>query len=434
MKPTKLVFWSAIAWGLLGLAASFGEGFAKPWLGLGGVAAAVMLLDMIWLAARKPPRAERKLPGRFALGEYQDVEVVLHNPRRHRVRVMMFDGIPPEAETEHLPWEGEVPADSFTRVIYQARMMKRGKVHFTPVQLLEESPLRFWQRKAVAAETAEVRVYPNYEPIIQFALLALMHRESQMGIVKRNWVGMSREFHQLREYHESDVLSQVDWKATAKRHQLISREYQEQRDQNIILMVDSGRRMRAMDGALSQFDHCLNAMLLLSYFALRQGDHVGVLGFGGTKRWLPPVKGQHSMPVILNHLYDFETSTDPSDFREAAEMLAARQKRRALVILLTNLRSEDNSLILPALKLIRRRHLVLLASLREKTLEEGLKRPVNTHEDALKHGATHLYFEERRQLIEQIAAFGVSMVDTTPQNLPITLTNRYFEIKRSGML
>ena len=118
-----------------------------------------------------------------------------------------------------------------------------------------------------------------------------------------------------------DSLSQIDWKASSKRQSLISRDFQEQLDQSVILMLDCGRRMRTIDGEISQFDHCLNAMLLISYVALRQGDQVGILSFGGTERWLPPVKGASSMTTVLNHLYDYETSPFPSDFSEAAERL-----------------------------------------------------------------------------------------------------------------
>ncbi|MDC0321645.1 DUF58 domain-containing protein, partial [Akkermansiaceae bacterium] len=178
------------------------------------------------------------------------------------------------------------------------------------------SLLGFWSRGVKIGDKGKVKVYPNYQPVLSYALMAMAHRQEHTGIIRKNRAGLSRDFHQLRDYQMGDSLSQIDWKASSKRQSLISRDFQEQLDQSVILMLDCGRRMRTIDGEISQFDHCLNAMLLISYVALRQGDQVGILSFGGTDRWLPPVKGASSMTTVLNHLYDYETSPFPSDFSE----------------------------------------------------------------------------------------------------------------------
>jgi uncharacterized protein (DUF58 family) len=201
-----------------------------------------------------------------------------------------------------------------------------------------------------AGEAKIVPVFPDYEPVLQYALLALANQEQQMGIQHRQRKGVSREFHQLRDYQEGDLLNQVDWKATSRRLALVSREFREQRDQNVVFLMDAGRRMRAMDGELPQFDHCLNAVLLLCYIALRQGDNVGVSAFGGVEKWLPPVKGPRAMTTLLHHLYDYETTPHPSDFAEAAGIILSRQRKRSLVILLTNLRGEDSEDVLAAVQ------------------------------------------------------------------------------------
>ena len=277
-------------------------------------------------------------------------------------------------------------------------------------------------------------MYPNFEPVIRFNLLSMENRADQMGIISRNLAGVSKEFHQLRDYQEGDAISQIDWKATSRRASLISREYQQQRDQIIIFAVDCGRRMRAMDGDLSQFDHSLNAILLLAQMALRQGDSVGILGFGGTNRWLPPVKGGHMMPTLLNHLYDYQTSTEPTDFGEAVERLMVRQKRRAMIVFLTNLRSEDSTHLVAPLQQLRKKHLVLLASLREKSVGDILNKEVATLDEALTCAATHLYLEERSALLATLNSQRIKIVDATAEQLPIELVNRYLEIKKEGQL
>lgn len=434
MTPTVRLIHACLALAVLGLVASLWDGLAPFWLLAGGTLAVVLVADAFLVYLLKMPGASRKIPGRFALNSEAEVELVLANPGRIPVRVSLFDGIPPESRSREMPWQGEIPARRELRLIYPIRLLRRGILEFTPAYLRLLSPLGFWHRRARAGEAQEAHVYPNFEPILRLMLLAVQHRENQMGIIKKNLAGVSREFHQLRDYHEGDTLAQIDWKATSKRLSLVSREYEEQRDQTIVLMLDCGRRMRSMDGDLPQFDHCLNSMLLLSHVALRQGDQIGVLGFGESTSWFPPVKGQHSMNAVLNHLYDFETQPVPSDYAEAVQICLQRQKRRALVIVLTNLRSEDSKELEPALRSLRSRHLVMLASLREREVERRIHGEIRTLDQALSYNSAHLYAESREQVLGRLRNFGILTLDETAQALPVALSNRYLEIKQMGMI
>jgi uncharacterized protein (DUF58 family) len=192
--------------------------------------------------------------------------------------------------------------------------------------------------------------------------------------------------------------------------------------------------MRAMDGELSQFDHCLNAMLLISYIALRQSDEVGVVGFGGVQRRLKPVKGPSAMPKILNHLYDYETTSQPSDFGEAAERVMACQKRRSLVILLTNLRTEDSANLIKAVRVMQKRHVVLVATLKEAEMEARTSRPISSLHDALTYGALSNYLQQRQQVLDQLRAHRIFTVDETAQHLAVALANKYLDVKAGGLL
>lgn len=371
------------------------------------------------------PVVERTLPGRFAIGIEQSVSIKLHNKGSMPMRVQCFDGLPKDAVSDEMPWAGKLPARGHTALKYPVTISERGMKEFEAAHLRVFSPLSLWTRRCRSGETQSTRVYPNYEPVLRYALLAMANRAEQMGIVKKNRTGMSREFHQLRDYHLGDQLSKIDWKATSKRLSLISRDYQEQRDQTVILAIDCGRRMRALDGGVPQFDHCLNGILLLAYTALRQGDHVGIIGIGGSDRWLPPVKGVQSMTTILNHLYDYETSSAPSDFSEAAEKLLTRQRRRALVIMLSNIRGEDGHQLIEPLRMIRRRHVTILASLREEGVAKRMKEPAASLDDALEVGATAIYLEERAKVLSELRQHGVFTVDSLSKELPVAMANAY---------
>jgi len=269
---------------------------------------------------------------------------------------------------------------------------------------------------------------------MKYTLLATDQRLNQMGILRKRRRGEGLDFHQLREYRDGDSLRQIDWNATARIRKLISRDYQEERDQQVVFLLDCGRRMLAQDDELSHFDHTLNAILLLSHVALRQGDAVGLMTFSGHERWLPPKKSIANVNAILNVIYDLQPSLNSPDYTQAAMRLMSKQKRRALVVLLTNLRDEDESELLPALHLMRKRHLVLVASLQETSINAMLKEEVRGFPRALEYAAAQQYLNYRREAHQKIERQGVLAFDVEPASLPINIVNRYLEIKDSGRL
>ncbi|NJM38454.1 MAG: DUF58 domain-containing protein [Akkermansiaceae bacterium] len=434
MSPTTRLLGLAWAWLLLAVIPVAVPWLGAAWLWLGAIFAVLVITDGVISRFQKSVEISRRLPGRFALGEAGEVRLILRNDTKLAAKLEIFDGIPPGAVAPTLPWAGEVPPHREIKVFHPVTLLSRGEVIFSKVHVRRFSPLGLWTRKTLHLTDEVVKVYPNYEPVIRFALLAMQHRESPMGIVRRPRAGSSRDFHQLRDYRDGDPLAQIDWKATSRRQMLISRDFQEQRNQSIVFLLDTGRRMRAMDGDLPQFDHILNAILLVSHVALKQGDQIAVKSFGGSDRWLPPVKGSHAMPILLNHLYDYQTTTAPSDFSGAVEQLMARQRRRSLVILLTNLRGEDGKELIPALQVLKTRHLVLLASMRERTVEDAIVKPVDSFSSALKYLAADRYIQERREILASLGGLGVLTLDSTAQELAITLANCYFDIKAAGRI
>src|SRR5690606_8927446 len=174
-----------------------------------------------------------------------------------------------------------------------------------------------------------------------------------------------------------DPVRRIDWKATLRFHKPIVRKYQNERDQAVVLMIDCGRRMRADDrqGGMggAHFDQALNATMLLSYVALKQGDAVGAMTFGAPlhdRRWFTPRKGAATLNALMGELYDVQPTPTHSDYLSAAQELLRHQRKRSLVIVITNFRDEDANELGQALRLLRSRHLVLTASLREGIVGE----------------------------------------------------------------
>jgi uncharacterized protein (DUF58 family) len=421
-------------WTLLGAAAVAWRPLLLAWGGAGLALAAAAAWSWVRLREAPVPVAERDAATSLPLGVFTPVRLRLSNPGARPLDVEVFDRHPPHAEAEGLPWRVTLPARGWARLEYRLRPTRRGDQEYGAVDLLLRMRGDLWRRRVHAGRGQRVRVVPNFQAVARFAVLALADQLGQMGIRVGRQRGEGLEFQELREYRSGDSLRRVDWKATARRQQLVSRQYQEEKNQQIVCLIDCGRRMHARDGDLTHFDHVLNTVLLLAYVALRQGDAVGFQTFSGAERWLPPVKGPAGLEAILRMGYDLETTQSPSDYLEAATRLMVHQKRRAFVVLISNLRDEDSDEILPALRLLRTRNLVLLASLRESILQENLEKPPRDLREALRTSSIHRYLEARRKVLEQIQVGGVLTLDTEPERLPYQVVNRYLEVKRSGRL
>ncbi|SMF24391.1 Uncharacterized conserved protein, DUF58 family, contains vWF domain [Alteromonadaceae bacterium Bs31] len=376
----------------------------------------------------------RELPHSLALGVSAQVRLEVRNGYNFPVRLDVTEMYPDNIQARDLPVSLELGPVSSRTINYPVLPIRRGEAHFGLTCLRVTTRWGLWQKQSCVGETETVKVYPNFAPIANSASIGLEHQIAQLGVHLQQRRGEGSDFHQLREFREGDSLRQIDWKATARSRKPISREYQDERDQDIVFLLDCGRRLRAKDDHISHFDHALNALLLTSYVALRQGDAVGLMSFAGEQRWLSPLKGPARINTILNQLYDLHSSTDTSDYLQAAEQFLARSRKRALVILITNAREEDVEDLAAASQLLAKKHIVMVANLRDVYLDEMLERRVSNFNSALSYCGIVDHTRRRRRVLAKLQSMGTIMTDSLPQHLHIDLVNEYFKLKRSGRL
>ena len=405
------------------------------WWGLLLLLTGAALVDALRLSRLPSPRLQRQLPGNLPLGRWSDVRLSAEHAYKNGLHIEVFDHAPQDMAVEHMPQRVELRPGEHTTFTYRVRPLVRGHFVFARCEVSLPSPLRLWQSRRTLELRDETRVYPDFARLYGAQLMAVDDWVSQLGVRQRQRRGLGQEFHQLREFREGDTLRQIDWKATARKRTPIAREYQDERDQQILFLLDCGRRMRSQDGELSHFDHALNASLLLGYVALRQGDAVGLMTFASEqRRYLPPVKGQAQVNVLLNAVYDLQSTQRPADYSDAVDALLKRQSRRALVVLITNLRDEDDEDLLAAVKRLERRHRVLIASLREDVLDTLRHTQVQDYESALNYCGAVDYLNARNTLHERLAAHNVPVLDARPGELGPELVNRYLAWKKAGVL
>lgn len=434
LVPAPSLLIASGVWVALAIAASAFPDWRPAWPALGALLLLIVCIDA-WRALRQPrPEVRRRHPQALAIGNATEIVLEVSNPHHQFLHLSVFDHPPPGLEFSGLPLRVDLPPGEGAHLRYRVEAHRRGEHRFGSSELRLRSPWRFWWLNCMGAAPALVRVYPNFAALTKYALFATDHRLSQLGILQRRRRGEGLDFHQLRDYREGDAPRQIDWKATARLQRLVSREYRDERDQQIILVLDCGRRMAAQDGPLSHLDHALNAALLLAHVALRQGDAVGLLTFAGPARWLAPRKSAATINTLLEHSFDLQPTLASPDYYAAAVAIMQRARKRAMVVLLTNLRDEDDAGLSAALSLLRRRHLVVLASLREVLIDQTLAAQVDDLDCALSHAATAAYLARRQRLFQRIEHGNTPCLDVPPPQLPMALVNRYSALKRSGSM
>lgn len=434
LLPSRALLLSVTALALAALAPTLWPALVPLWWACAAGLTVMAAIDAALGWWEHAPSATRRVEHALPLGESSPVTLTIgwHGTRPRAATVC--DHAPSACDMQGMPVALSLSATRAALITYRLHPKARGEHHFGPIALRLLSPLGFWQRQHRIEATNRVRVYPNFTVYSRHALLAADARSAASGVLKRRRRGQGLDFEQLREYREGDSPRQVDWRATARLGKLISREYQDERDQRIILMLDTGRRMGARDGALSHFDHALDALLLLAQVGLRHGDAVGLHTVGGHHRALAPHKSRSTLTRILDAVYDLEPTLEASDFEKAAQQLLARDKKRALVVILTNLRDEDDDNLLAAARLLGSRHLVLVASLRERALDTAVETPATDIDSAALRGAAHDYRARREASFRRLRQAGVLCLDTTPESLAITTVNRYLAVKAEGRL
>ncbi len=434
MTPSRRLLWLIAV--LVGMAIAL-HWFARLhdyFLGACGLLIFMSLCDF-WTLKRAPAlQIERKLQGVWPVNIWNQVSLNLRNIGAGRLHIDVIDDYPTHWQMQGLPYTTKIAMGAYTTLNYHVCPSERGNAHFGLCFIRARTFFGLWERVFRIGEESDVKVFPDFSKLMGNTLQATDRRAPSAGSIRKRRRGEGTDFRQLRDYRQGDSLRSIDWKATARYQKPITREYQEERDQQVVFLLDTGRRMLAQDGATSHFDHALHAILGLSFIAQKQGDAVGLMSFGREVRWLVPHKGRAGLDRILAGVYDLQAGEVAPDYCLAASALLAKLNKRAFIVLITNVRDEDNQDLRTACELLSTKHLVMCASLRENALDRSLQTAVVDFKQALRYGAIHHYLDKREEAIKRLGLRTNHLIDIAPENLSTALVNRYLDIKESGLL
>lgn len=410
------------------------------WITVGYDILLILLALTDWLISRKLPvdvKIERGFGGRFAIGAKTEVYLNVRNDTPKDFVFYLKDEFPVALLLEGKR-EGLLPieANSHGSLIYELLPPKRGKFEFGKIAVRYQSKLKLVWVQTQIVEKQTVKVYPNIQKAREVELAALGAQSliaTQRRSIRR---GEGRDFESLREYVRGDELRHLSWTATARRGKLVTRQYQIERDQTVLVALDAGRLMTGRIENESKFDSAIQATLSLMSAAMRGGDNIGIAVFGRRiKRFLPPKRGVEQQEAAIEILHDIEPEMIEPSYSRAFEFIAANLKKRAFVVILTDLVDEEGSKeLLSSLKLLRPRHLPAVVTIGDRDLRQTVQTAPDSTKELFAQSVAEEILHQRETALRKVETMGGLALDVTTRTLAPSVLQTYLRVKERGLL
>jgi uncharacterized protein (DUF58 family) len=393
------------------------------------------VLDYFFTLRHLKINAQRNIPSRLSQGTPLDIQIVMANMGNRALPVQIRDQTP-------LTWgaapvlKGVAPGRSESELSYGVIPPERGVYTFGDLFMRVKGPFGFVLRSLRLDLSEEVKVYSNLESLKYQDLATYRRMNLSSGLRQSPWREGGREFDSLREYTEGDDLRKIDWKASARLDRPIVREFQPEKNQIIMILIDAGRLMSAVTEGKTKLDHALDATAQLVHTALSAGDQAGFIAF--TDRvitFIPPKRRSEQLHMIMEQALQLGPDMVDSKYEEAFLLFRSRIRRRSLVVLFTDLLDDLTSeKLLDAIGLLRPRHLPLCIAIRESEWDALLTRPPSVVEEVYERSVLHESLLQRKKALRNLLQKGALAMDLPPSRLSLGTIERYLEVKRKGLL
>ncbi len=392
--------------------------------------------DLLTIPRQTSMSVERHTGRIASLGKVHPISLAVSNHSSRGFKVLIRDGVPHELNPQPAEFAASLVPRSRALLHYELRPGRRGAFTLDRVYVRAVSRLGFWSRLLEYPVATTIHIYPDMQQLSQYAILARTNRLSLMGVRRTRRIGQDHDFERLRDYTLDDNYKHIDWRATARRRKLTVKDFQTSQSQRIIFLMDCGRMMTNESVGLSLLDHALNAMLMLGYVALRQGDSVGMVAFSDEiHSFVPPQAGMNQMNRLLHASFDRFPRLVESRYDMAFRYLATHSRKRSLVVLVTNVIDQVNAnQIERYLTNLVGRHLPLGVMLRDHRLFDAVATDQPAGERLWRAAAAADVLEWRHQSLVDLRRKGVLAIDVFPEDMTAPLVNRYLEIKARHLL
>lgn len=397
----------------------------------------LILLDALLLYQnRNGLFARREVPERLSNGDPNPISIYLENRYIFTVWLEIVDEIPFQFQKRDLLFETTLKSNEKQTLRYELRPTKRGEYSFGAVNAYTKSPLGLVMRRYQFSQDKFVTVYPSFLQMREYELMAISNRLTDLGIKKIRRIGHSMEFEQIRSYVQGDDVRTLNWKATARRNDLMVNAFQDEKSQAIYCLIDKGRVMKMPFEGLSLLDYAINATLVLSNIALYKQDKAGVVTFSDRfGQMLLADRRPGQLQQVLDILYKQKTRYLETDYESLYARIRQHVRQRSLMLLFTNFETLNSMRRqLPYFRRLAKEHLLIVVFFENTELRALLDKPAITTEEIYLKIIAEKYFYEKQQIVRELGQYGIQAMLTPPQKLTANTVNKYLELKARGMI
>ena len=397
----------------------------------------LFLLDFVLLYTNKKGiKANRLLPDKFSNGDKNTVKLYIENHYTLKTNIEIIDEIPIQFQLRNFSIKKSIATKKTTQVSYKLKPTQRGEYHFGHLNIYATTALNIIAKRYVFNNKAMVPTYPSFKQLKKFELVNINKSNLQYGLKKVRRIGQSMEFEQIKDYVLGDDLRTINWKATAKRNQLMVNQFQDETSQSVYSIIDKGRIMQMPFNNLSLLDYAINATLVISNVVLKKNDKAGMLSFSKKIDNLVVAQRRNTqMKLILESLYNIKTDFYETNFSQLYSNVKQHITQRSLLLIYTNFETLDGlNRQINYLKGIAKNHVLVLVFFKNTTLKTLVNNKAETTRDVYDKVIAEKFEFEKRLIVNELKKQGIHTILTTPKDLTINTINTYLKIKSRGLI
>ena len=397
----------------------------------------VALIDYNITPKKDKIRIVRLMDEKLSLGTDNRITFRVTNLSLYKIKIQLKDEYPSETfQADKRMVEVELRGHAEDEAHYCVTPTKRGAYKFGSVHVRVHSILGILGRQFKVDLKKEIKVYPNIKEISRYQVMARKGRLIEAGLKPVRVFGVGTEFESLREYVPDDEYRKINWKATARHRKPVTSVYQNERSQNIFLVIEAGRMMTSRIDNISKFDYAINAALLLGYVAMEKGDNVGIMVFDeDVKTFIPCKRGKKQLHLIIESLYNQEPGMVEPDYGRAIRYLSMKNRKRSLVVFFTDLIDTDVSkAVVTYSRTLYPAHLPLCVAISDPELKEEAEVAPEDITKIYRKAVAEDLMAQREQVKTVLERGGVMTLDVPPHQLTPALITRYLSIKARARL
>jgi len=378
----------------------------------------------------------REMAAKLSNGDENMITIRVENGYAFTVTIKVIDEIPFQFQVRDFEVKRTVAAGGTDAFEYALRPLERGEYFFGRLNIYVSSPLQLASRRFIFGEGQMVPTYPSYIQMRKYDIMAFSNRLFEYGLKKIRRIGHTMEFEQIKDYVSGDDIRTINWKATAKKNQLMVNQFQDERSQNVYMVIDKGRVMKMPFNGLSLLDYAINATLVLSNIILKKQDKAGMFTFSKkVENRVAAERRSGQMQKVLENLYNIKTDFFESDFGRLYADIKKNITQRSLIVLYTNFETLDGlKRQLPYLKGIAKNHLLVVVFFENVELEQLIGKKAGSIQEIYDQVIAEKFAFEKRLIVNELLKYGIYSVLTKPEDLTVDSINKYLEIKARGIL